>query len=75
MIRHSYRYEPSDRTILIRYEQQRDEHHVPQAYWCHPSDGGVHGSNTNEYVKFDTFIEAQRVAIDLGYEVILDIRY
>ena len=75
MVRHSYRYEPSDRTILIRYEQQRDENHVPQAYWCHPADGGVHGSNTNEYIKFDTFVEAQRVAVDLGYDVILDIKY
>lgn len=73
MIRHSYRYQPSDRTILIRYEKQGND--VPQAYWCHPNDGGVHGSNTNEYIKFDTFVEAQRVAIDLGYEVILDIKY
>lgn len=73
-MRHSNRYEPSDRLIMIRYEQQRDEHHEPKAYWCHPLDGGVHGSNTNEYVKFDSVVEAERVAVDLGYSVILDVK-
>ena len=75
MIRHSDKYEPSNRTILIRYEQQRDENHVPKAYWCHPSDGDVHGSDSNQYVNFNSIGEAQRVAVDLGYEVILDIKY
>ena len=72
MLRHSNHYEPSDRTILIRHEQQRDENHVPKAYWCHPSDGDVHGSNTSEYVIFDSIGEAQEVAVKLGYEVIFD---
>jgi hypothetical protein len=75
MIQHSDKYEPSDRTILIRYEQQRDENHIPRAYWCHPSDGDVHGSSTNKYVEFDTVAEAERVAVNLGYDVILDIKY
>lgn len=70
---HSKQYEPNDRTILIRLEQQQDEHHVPQYYWCHPADGDIHGSDTNEYVTFNSLVDAQQTAIDLGYAVILEI--
>lgn len=64
---HATQYDTNDRTLLIRYDKERQ-----LAYWCHPVDGSVHGSNVDQYVTFATEFEAKQTAEKYGYKVVID---
>lgn len=65
--RHSDSYQDErDKTVLIRKSDKQNW------YWCHPSDGDVHGSTTTDYVVFDNIGDATRTANRYGYKVIFD---
>ena len=67
---HATKYPANERTIALRREQQRDETHIPLWVWCDPYTGGVYGTDSTQYAKFDTMAEAEATAIAHGYEVI-----
>ena len=57
----------NDQTLLIRYDKENQ-----CAYWCHPVDGSIHGSNVDQYVTFATVVEATQTAKKYGYQVVID---
>jgi hypothetical protein len=60
------KYQDNDRHLIIRECFDEDDN---ETYWrwCHPIDGGVHGTNTNNYADFATLEEATDRALSHGY--------
>jgi hypothetical protein len=65
------RYEDNDRHLIIR---ERFDQDANETYWrwCHPIDGGVHGTNTTSYADFATLDEAVDRALSHGYTYEID---
>ncbi len=60
------RYEENDRRLIIRRYFNLDE--ATRCWrWCHPADGGVHGTHITKYVEFSTLEDAIESAFSHGY--------